>query len=82
MKRFVIAIALACVLSGTALAGEIHTAGLVPPPPPPGAAQTASPGDIPGVDFTSPDEIPSTGFTGEMPTCGLSVWLTILDLAF
>lgn len=27
MKRFVLAMALACALSGTALAGEIHTAG-------------------------------------------------------
>ena len=27
MKRFVLAIALACALSGTALAGEVHTTG-------------------------------------------------------
>ena len=27
MKRFALAIALACVLSGSALAGEVHTPG-------------------------------------------------------
>lgn len=31
MKRFVFAIALACALSGTALAGEIHTTGAPAP---------------------------------------------------
>jgi hypothetical protein len=34
MKRFAMAIALACVLSGTSFAGEIPTGDYVPPPPP------------------------------------------------
>ena len=33
MKRFVLAVALACVLSGTALAGDIHTTGAPSPTP-------------------------------------------------
>jgi hypothetical protein len=32
MKRFVIAIALACAISGTALAGDIHSTGASEPP--------------------------------------------------
>lgn len=83
MKRFVMALTLACALSGTALAGNVPSTDYVPPPPPPpGAAQTASPGDIPSGDFTSPGDVPSTDFSGEVPTGGLSVWLTILDFAF
>ena len=41
MKRFVLAVALACALSGTILAGDIHTTDLpVPPPPPPSPVLT------------------------------------------
>jgi hypothetical protein len=61
MKRFLVTLALTCVLSGTAFAGEIPTMGS-PSPAPDGATQTTLPGD--------------------MPTCGLSVLLTILNLAF
>ena len=35
MKLFLIAATLACVLSATALAGEMPIGGYVPPPPPP-----------------------------------------------
>ena len=35
MRRLALAIALACVLSGVARAGEIHSTGVVAPPPPP-----------------------------------------------
>jgi hypothetical protein len=34
MKRFVLAIALACALSATALAGEIHSTGAATAPTP------------------------------------------------
>lgn len=40
MKRFVLAIALACALSGAAFAGDIHTAGA--PEPVPGDTQGPS----------------------------------------
>jgi hypothetical protein len=36
MKRFVMALALVCVLSSASVAGEIPTGDYVPPPPPPG----------------------------------------------
>jgi hypothetical protein len=76
MKRFALALAFTCVLSATAVAGEIPSTGITspPPPPPPGAtAQTDLPGEILSTGVTSP---------GEMPTCGLSVLLTALGLVF
>jgi predicted cobalt transporter CbtA len=42
MKRFLLAIALACVLSGPALAGEIHSVG------------APAPGDIHSTDAPAP----------------------------
>jgi hypothetical protein len=44
MKRFVIAIALACAISGSALAGDIHTVGA--PEPAPVTAAAPDPGDV------------------------------------
>jgi opacity protein-like surface antigen len=38
MKRFALAIALACVLSGSALAGDVHSTGA--PAPAPGSTQS------------------------------------------
>lgn len=72
MKRFAMALVLACALSGTAMAGDVPSTGIVSPPPPPPNA-TAQFDNIPSTDSTSP---------GDMPTCGLAVLLTILDLAF
>ena len=46
MKRFALAIALVCVLVGTALAGDIPS---VPAPPPPAPAETE--GDMGGGGF-------------------------------
>lgn len=57
MKRFLIAIALACVLPASALAGEVPTGGLVSPPPP-GTAQTSS--------ATTPGNIPTGGFVQQL----------------
>lgn len=34
MKRFVIAVALVCILSGTVLAGDVHSVDAPAPPPP------------------------------------------------
>jgi hypothetical protein len=74
MKRFLVTLALTCVLSGTALAGEIPTMGVPSPAAEPdGIAQATLPGDMPTMGSTSP---------ADMPTCGLSVLLTILNLAF
>jgi hypothetical protein len=72
MNRFVLAIALACALSGTALAGDIHTAG------------APAPGETPTGNATSPGEIHTTGEAspGDMGNGGLSALLTIFDLVF
>jgi hypothetical protein len=69
MKRLVIAVALGCSLSGTALAGEIPSTDFAPPPP----QSAALAGIVPTSDSASP---------GEVPTSDLEVLLAILDLAF
>lgn len=51
MRRLALAIALACVLSGVARAGEIHTTGAVAPPPP--STITAT-GEVPTAGATTP----------------------------
>jgi hypothetical protein len=51
MKRFVIAIALACVMSSPALAGLIPSVPVAPPPPDE-TSTPAAPGEIPSVPFT------------------------------
>lgn len=77
MKRFALALALACALSSTTLAGNIPTSDIASPPPPPGETQTP-----PGV--TAPGDISTPGIAspGDIPGVPLSVLLTILDLAF
>jgi hypothetical protein len=57
MKRLLIAIALACVLSGTALAGEM------PGVPGPGSVV----GEAPTVPSTSPGETQTPPVPGEVP---------------
>lgn len=72
MRRFLMTVALTCVLSVSAMAGDMPTCGTPAPPPPPSEMQT-SPGEIPTDGLTSPSD---------MPTCGLSAVLAILNLAF
>jgi len=79
MKRFLGAIALACVFSVSALAGELPTGGIAPPPPPPGVGVTTiatSPADIPSV----PGELPTGGFEQQVSDGALSALLTVLGL--
>ena len=45
--------ALTCVLSGSALAGDVPSVGVTAPPPPPPTS-------------TAPGEVPSVGFAQEM----------------
>jgi hypothetical protein len=64
MKRFVMALALACVISGTALAGDVPSTG------------APAPGDIPSSGAPSPARagyIPSTGAPSPMVTLILTV---------
>jgi opacity protein-like surface antigen len=72
MKRFLIALSLTCVLSGSVLAEDVDTAGAPAPAPVPNGMTAEAPGDMPTAGSTSPADI---------PTCGMSVLLTILDLA-
>jgi hypothetical protein len=73
MRRFVIAVALACALSATALAGEIPSTGA----PTPGSTQ--------GIGAPAPGDMGNGGYQGnggEMGSGGLAALFTILDLAF
>ena len=72
MKRFLVALTLTCVLSVSAMAGDIPTIG------------APSPGQTQGGDSTALGEIPSVNSPApaDIPTCGLSLVITLLDLAF
>jgi hypothetical protein len=71
MRRFVMALGLACVFSGTAFAGNIPTSGIVsPPPPPPENVQITSMGITPTTDYAPPTEESTL----------LSVLLTIMSV--
>ena len=63
MRRLASAVVLACVLSGTAWAGEIPSSDRTPPP-----GSVATTGEIPTGDRNG--EIPSSGRSGEIPTNG------------
>ena len=69
MRRLALAIALACVLSGAARAGEMPSTGLIAPPPPPP---------------TAPGEMPGTGLTvlgaSEEPDTVLTIILTFISI--
>jgi hypothetical protein len=71
--------ALACVLSGVAHAGEMHSTGAVAPPTP---STVNAAGEIHSTGATAPGEIPSTGATepGEIPTTGATALTIILTL--
>jgi len=67
MRHFALALVLACVLSGTASAGEIPTTG-APAPPPPSPVVIA-------------EEIPSTGAPEPQElTTVLTIVLTLLSI--
>ena len=57
MKRFAMTVVLTCVLSGSALAGDIPTVGVTAPPPPPTAA----------------GEVPTVGYAQEMSEAALDI---------
>jgi hypothetical protein len=61
MKRITMAMGLVCVLSVSALAGNIPCDFTPPPPPLPEMTSTTSPG-----------EIPTSGLTGAIPCDGLA----------
>ena len=76
MKRFVGAMALACVFSVSALAGELPTGGIPSPQPgdvPPIGAPAPQPGELPTGGAASPSDDTQTSVT-------TTVILTILSL--
>ena len=73
MRQLALVIALACLLSGVARAGEIHPTGVVAPPPP---GTTTTTGEIPTSDV--PGEIHTTGVIGEIPSTGATAPITII----
>jgi hypothetical protein len=77
MRRLALATALACILSGVARAGEIHSTGVIAPPPP---STTTVAGEIPGGDRTMFGEIPSTdATTPQASSMALTIILTLLS---
>lgn len=70
MKQFLAAMTLACVLSVSALAGDIPISGS-PAPPPSGMMETTNP--------TSPGDMSSGGSAEEMSDAALSALLTVLS---
>ena len=72
MKRFLIAIALTCVLSSSALAGDIPSDGSAAPKPS-GITQTT------GETQTPPGDIPSGGKAEELSSDTLSAVLSVLS---
>ena len=74
MKRFVMAAALACTLSGTVLAGNMPTGGAPSPSGDPALA-----GNIPTNGAPSPSG--DTAIAGNIPTSGVAtIILTILSI--
>jgi hypothetical protein len=72
MNRFVLAIALACALAGSAFAGEVHTPGA----PEPGEIHT------PGAPEPGETHGPGAPEPGDGHTPGWSFLLNLIDLAF
>ena len=75
MKRFFGAIALACVFSVPALAGDVPTSGVTSP----------APGDVPtsgisATGTTSPGDLPTSGFAERVSEAALSALLSVLGL--
>ena len=71
MRRFLMTLALTCVLFGSALAGEMPTCGLTSEEPTMG--EPAQPGHVPSTGSTS---------LGDIPRTDVAIWLTVLDLVF
>jgi hypothetical protein len=75
MKRFLGAMALACVFSVSALAGDLPTGGFTSPAPgdvPTSGISSASP------TTTSPGELPTGGFAGQVSDAALSALMMVL----
>jgi hypothetical protein len=76
MKRFFGTVALACVFSVPALAGDVPTSGVASP----------APGDVPtsgisaAAETSSPGDLPTSGFADQVSDAALSALLSVLGL--
>jgi len=76
MRQLAAAVVLACMLSGTAWAGEIPTGDRTPPP---GSSSRTTPGEIPSGDRTG--EIPTSDDTApEASSTLVTIILTLLTI--
>jgi hypothetical protein len=79
MRRLALAIALACILSGAARAGEIPSTGAVAQPTPSPVSAT---GQIHAAGATVPVEIHTTGATApDESSTLLTIILTLISIA-
>src|ERR1044072_2953781 len=77
MRHLALAVVLACMLTGTAIAGEIPTGDRTQPPPPPKSLVT--PGEIPASDWAG--EIPTSDATAlEASSTLITIFLTLLTI--
>ena len=79
MKRFFGALALACVFSVPALAGDVPTSGVTSPAP--GDVPTSGISAAEPIGTTSPGDLPTSGFADQVSDATLSVLLSVLGLA-
>jgi hypothetical protein len=77
MKRFLGAIALACVFSVSALAGELPTSGVTSPAP--GELPTSGISSAPPT-ATSPGDLPTGGLAEQVSDAALSALMAVLGL--
>jgi hypothetical protein len=78
MKRFLSAIALTCVLTVSALAGDLATGGA--PSPSPGDLHTGGITSPAPTGATSPGDLPTSGFAEQVSDAALSAFLSVLSL--
>ena len=69
MKRFAMTVALTCVLSGSALAGEVPSVGVTAPTPDETTPTTSAP---------APGDIPSGGLTQQVSEAALTLIQLVL----
>jgi hypothetical protein len=77
MKRFFAAIAFACLLSASTLAGDLPTSGT--PSPSPGDLPTS--GSPAPMGTTSPGDLPTSGFAEQLSDAALYALLSVLGVA-
>ena len=79
MRRLVLTITLACVLSVAAHAGEIPTTGVIATPTP---SPTATYGEIHTTGVVTLGEIHSTGEAAPDASTALTIILTLISIVF